>query len=326
MSYLSLSLNTAASSVENPLKSATSSTVNFEVAGLKLDIAEGFSVSLDPYEEKIIASTRKDLSIDSTTQLQIIQPYNNLGQESLWRIQWIGGTNPNFRARRTLTINSTTSVNIVRLNDIVARFQFSQNIGSNVKINDIVLLEKDNDIGFQSPFNAVNTGIPLRIVGIGSNFIDVEDSGVMVNDPSVLIGLDYLNVLKVFSASGPQVTDTLSIASSAFNYGNRGSYKIVGVSADYIDIEAPSLVPETVTNITEGFRVFVNTIYYLALKTKGFAKLVIDEKELDLSPLNETSVFAGSITCSQVIVKNLSDGMLSVEGLWCASGLNGTAC
>jgi hypothetical protein len=326
MSYLSLTLNTAASSVENPLKSTTAATMNFEVAGLVLDIAEGFSVSLDPYEERIIASTRKSLSLDATTQLQIIQPYNSLGQESLWRVQWIGGTNPNFRVRRSLTVNSTTTVSVTRLNDIVARVQFSGAIGSNAKLNDILLFEKDNDIGLQSPFNAVNTGIPCRIVGVGADFLDVEDSGVLVNDPSVLLGVDYLDVLKVFSAIGAQITDTLSISSSAFNYGNRGSFKIVAVSADYIDIEAPSLVPETVSNITEGFRIFINTIYYIALKAKGSFKLVVDEKELDLSPLGDTAIFASSVTCSEVIVKNMSDGMLSVEGLWCASGINGTAC
>lgn len=326
MSYLSLTLNTAASSVENPLKSTTAATMNFEVAGLVLDIAEGFSVSLDPYEERVIASTRKSLSLDATTQLQIIQPYNSLGQESLWRVQWVGGTNPNFRVRRSLTISSTTNVSITRLNDIVARVQFSVAIGSNAKLNDILFLEKNNDIGLQSPFNAVNTGIPCRIVGIGLNFLDVEDSGVLVNDSSVLLGVDYLDVLKVFSSAGTQATDILNISSSAFNYGNRGAFKIVAVSADYIDIEAPSLVPETVSNITEGFRIFINTIYYIALKAKGSFKLVVDEKELDLSPLGDTAIFASSVTCSEVIVKNMSDGMLSVEGLWCASGMNGTAC
>ena len=326
MSYLSLTLNTAASSVENPLKSTTASTMNFEVAGLKLDIAEGFSVSLDPYEERTIASTRKPLSLDYTTELQVTQPYNNLSQESLWRIQWVGGTNPNFRVRKPLTVSSTTTVSATRLNDVVTRFQFSGVIGSNAKINDILLLEKDNDIGLQSPFNAVNTGVPCRIVGIGADYLDVEDAGVLVNDPSVLMGVDFLDILKVFSSSGAQVTDTISITSSSFNYGNRGSFKIVAVSADYIDIEAPSLVPETVSNIVDGFRVFINTIYYVALKAKGSFKLLVDEKELDLSPLNDTAIFASSVTCSEVIVKNMSDGMLSVEGLWCASGMNGTVC
>jgi hypothetical protein len=326
MSYLSLTLNTAASSVENPLKSTTASTMNFEVGGLKLDIAEGFSVSLDPYEERVIASTRKSLSLDSTTQIEIIQPYNSLDQESLWRVRWIGGTNPNFRVRRALTVNDLTTVSVTRLNDNVTRVQFSGAIGSNVKLNDILLFEKDNDIGLQSPFNAVNTGVPCRIVGISSNYLDVEDFGVLVNDPNVLMGFDYLDILKVFSSFGAQTTDTLNITSTAFNYGNRGAFKIVAVSADYIDIEAPSLVPETVTNITEGFRIFINTIYYIALKAKGSFKLMIDEKELDLSPLNDTAIFASSVTCSEIIVKNHSDGMLMVEGLWCASGMNGTAC
>lgn len=326
MSYLSLELNTAASSAENPLKSSTTASISFNVAGLALDIAEGFSLSLDPYEEKVIASTRKTLSIDSSTQLQITQPYNNLGQESLWRILWVGGTNPNFRTRRSLTLSQTTVVDVVRLSDIVTRINFSEAIGSNIKLNDILLFEKDNDIGLQSPFNAVNTGVPCRIVGVSSNFIDVEDMGVLVNDPNVLMGVDYLDILKVFSSSGAQVTDTVNITSSSVNYGNRGSFKIVFVSADYIDIEAPSLVPETVSNVSDGFKIFVNTIYYIALKAKGAVKLNIDETELNLSLLNDTAVFAGSVSCSEVVVKNTSDGMLTVEGLWCASGLNGTEC
>ena len=327
MSYLSLSLNTAASASENPLKSSTAATLSFDVAGLKLDVAEGFSVVLDPYEERPVASTRKPLLLDSTTELQIIQPFNSLSQESLWRIRWTGnGTNPGFRIRRTLTITNTTTVSVTRLNDTVARVQFSIAIGSNAKLNDILLFEKSNDIGLSSPFNEVNQGVPVRIVGVGSNYLDVEDSGVLVNETSVLLGVDYLDVLKVFSSVGTQVTDVLKISSSAFNYGNRGTYKIVFVSADYIDIEAPSLIPEVVSGISDGFQVFVNSIYYFAIKAKGALKLMIDEKELDVSLLGDTAIFAGSVTCSEVVVKNTTDGNLAVEGLWCAAGLNGTAC
>lgn len=327
MSYLSLTLNTAASSVENPLKSTSAASFAFDVAGLKLDIAEGFSCVLDPREEKVIASTRKLLLTDATTQVQITQPYNSLAQESLWRVQWTGGTNPNFRTRRTLTgLSAITTVSISRLSDIVARVQFSVAIGSAPKVNDILLLEKDNDLGLLSPFNVINTGVPARVVGVGSNFLDIEDAGVFVNETAIPLGLDYLNVLKVFSSSGIQVTDTLYLSSTSFNYGNRGAYKIVAVSADYVDIEAPSLVPETVTNIADGFRVLVNTIYYVALKAKGSLKLMVDEKELDLSLLNDTAIFAGSVSCSEIVVKNVSDGNLSVEGLWCAAGIDGTAC
>lgn len=327
MSYLSLSLNTAASSVENPLKSTSAASMAFDVSGLALDIAEGFSVVLDPREERVVASTRKAISLDSTTELQVTQPYNSLTQETTWRVRWTGnGTNPNFRVRRSLTVNSTTTVGITRLNDTVARVQFSGAIGSNAKINDILLLEKDNDIGLLSPFNAGNQGIPVRIVGVGSNFLDVDDSGVLVNETAVLLGVDYLDVLKVFSSSGVQTTDVLKISSPAFNYGSRGSYKVIFVSADYIDIEAPSLVPETVSGITEGFQVFSNTIHYFAVKAKGAIQLIVDEKVLDLSLLGDTAIFAAAISCSEVIVRNLSDGNLSVEGLWCAAGLNGTAC
>jgi hypothetical protein len=327
MSYLSLSLNTAASSVENPLKSSSAASLAFDVAGLKLDIAEGFSVVLDPREERVVASTRKLLSLDSTTELQVTQPYNSLSQETTWRVMWTGnGTNPNFRVRRTLTINNTTTVSVTRLNDTVTRVQFSVAIGANAKLNDILLFEKENDLGLVSPFNPVNQGVPVRIVGVGSNYLDVDDAGVLVNETSIVLGVDYLSVLKVFSSSGVQVTDVLKIDSSAFNYGNRGTYKVIFVSADYIDIEAPSLVPETVSGITDGFQVFTNSIYYFAVKAKGQLQLIVDEKVLDLSLLGDTAIFAGGVTCSEVVVRNLSDANLAVEGLWCASGLNGTAC
>lgn len=327
MSYLSLSLNTAASSVENPLKSSSAASLAFDVAGLVLDIAEGFSVVLDPREERIVASTRKLLSLDATTGIEITQPYNNLAQETTWRIRWNGaGANPNFRVRRSLTISNTTTVNVTRLNDAVTRVQFSVAIGANAKVNDILLIEKENDLGLVSPFNPVNQGVPARIVGIGTNYLDVDDAGVLVNETNILLGVNYLDILKVFSSVGVQVTDVLKISSSAFNYGNRGTYKIIFVSSDYIDIEAPSLIPEVVTGIVDGFQVFTNSIYYFALKAKGQLQLVVDEKVLDLSTLGDTAIFAGGVTCSEIIVRNLSDGNLAVEGLWCASGLNGTAC
>lgn len=327
MSYLSMSLNTAASSVQNPLKASSAASLAFDVAGLALDVAEGFSVVLDPREERIVASTRKSLSLDATTEIQVTQPYNNLAQENIWRIRWTGvGVNPNFRVRRSLTISNTTTVSVTRLNDTVARVQFSVPIGANAKINDVLLIEKQNDLGLVSPFNLVNQGISVRIVGVGTNYLDVDDAGVFVNEVDVLLGVDYLNILKVFSSTGVQITDVLKISSSAFNYGNRGTYKITFVSSDYIEIEAPSLVPETVSGITEGFQVFTNSIYYFALKAKGSLQLIVDEKTLDLSLLNDTAIFAAAITCSEIVVRNLSDGNLTVEGLWCAASLNGIAC
>jgi len=322
-----MSLNTAASSVQNPLKASSAASLAFDVAGLALDVAEGFSVVLDPREERIVASTRKSLSLDATTEIQVTQPYNNLAQENIWRIRWTGvGVNPNFRVRRSLTISNTTTVSVTRLNDTVARVQFSVPIGANAKINDVLLIEKQNDLGLVSPFNLVNQGISVRIVGVGTNYLDVDDAGVFVNEVDVLLGVDYLNILKVFSSTGVQITDVLKISSSAFNYGNRGTYKITFVSSDYIEIEAPSLVPETVSGITEGFQVFTNSIYYFALKAKGSLQLIVDEKTLDLSLLNDTAIFAAAITCSEIVVRNLSDGNLTVEGLWCAASLNGIAC
>lgn len=327
MSYLSLSLKTAASATQNVLNSTSANSLSFDVAGLALDVSEGFSVSLDPHEEKVIASTRRDLYYDATTEFQITQPYNNISQETTWRIRWTGsGTNPNFRTRRNLTISATTTVSITRLNDTVSRISFSDPIGSAVKLNDILLLEKQNDIGQTSPFTAGNQGIPVRIVGVTSNFLDVEDNGVFVNEISILLGISYSTVLKVFSSSGVQVTDAIKIDSPVFNYGNRGTYKVIFVSADYIDIEAPSLVPETVSGVTSGFRVFSNSIYYFAVKSKGAIKISIDEKELDLSLLNDTAIFAASVECSEIIVENKTDGPLAVEGLWCSSSLNGTPC
>lgn len=326
-SYLALSLTTSASASENPLKSTTASTLSYDVAGLKLDVAEGFTVLLDPYEERAVASTRKPLSFDATTQLQITQPYNSLSQENLWRVRWTGtGTNPNFRVRKALTVTNTTTVTISRLSDTIARVQFSVGIGVAPKVDDVLLFEKSNDIGLASPFNAVNQGIPVRIVGVNSNYLDVEDAGVFVNETAVVLGIDYLNVLKVFSSTGAQVTDELKISSSVFNYGNRGAYKIVAVSADYIDIEASSLVPETVSGLVDGLQIFTSSIYYVALKAKGPLKLLVDEKELNVSLLGDTAIFASSVTCSEIVVKNTSNGNLTVEGLWCAAGINGTSC
>lgn len=103
--------------------------------------------------------------------------------------------------------------------------------------------------------DVVNPG--LNIFSLNNNgvysLISFTTTSFTINNPSgvpegrITLGADFANQLQIFSATGVQIDDTLTIT-GGFSIVTQGSYRIVGVQAEMLEFYSTSPLPaETVT-------------------------------------------------------------------------------
>ena len=319
--YLTFNLSTSLSSNKNALTSPNSSKFSVCLSAVELKQSSEFTETLSPFESKTLVSTRRTSALSGTTGLQISQPISSL--TTTWRLSWTGaGTDPQFRIARALSTTALTAITITRLSDTIVRLtQATAPLSTTaIQIGDYLLIEKTTD-SFTSPFTTSNQGTPVKVVGKTSTTIDVQDNGFMVPETAVVLGADFAQVLKVFSASGVQQNDTLVIKSTALNAGNRGEFKITAVSSDYVEFEASSLVPESVTGVVPNDLYFADeVIRFLAVSASGQIKVTIDGEPVETSILDTSSFLAGTFKCTEVLIENLTDLGVSISGAYASTG------
>jgi len=319
--YLTLNLSSSLASAKNALTAPNSSKLSFCLTAVELKQSSEFTETLAPFESKTVVSTRRSSGLDATTELQVSQPISSL--TTTWRLTWTGtGANPLFRTARALSTTALTAITISRLSDTIVRLtQATAPLSTTaIQIGDYLLIEKTTD-SFTSPFTTSNQGTPVKVVGKTSTTIDVQDNGFMVAETAVVLGADFAEALKVFSASGVQQNDTLVIKSTALNAGNRGEFKVTAVSSDYVEIEASSLVAETVTGALATNVYFADEVVrFLGITASGQIKVTIDGEPVETSVLDTGAFLAGTFKCTEVLVENLTDLGVSISGAYASTG------
>lgn len=319
--YLTLNLSSSLASSKNALTAPNSSKLSICLTAVELKQSSEFTESLSPFESKTLVSTRRTSALSNTTGLQVSQPISSL--TTTWRLSWTGaGTDPQFRIARALSTSALTAITITRLSDTIVRLsQATAPLSTSaIAIGDYLLIEKTTD-SFTSPFATSNQGTPVKVVGKTSTTIDVQDNGFMVAETAVVLGADFAQVLKVFSSAGVQVNDTLVIKSTALNAGNRGEFKVTAVSSDYVEIEASSLVLESVTGVVATDLYFADeVIRFLAVSASGQVKITIDGEPVETSILDTVSFLAGTFKCTEILIENLTDLGVSISGAYASTG------
>lgn len=318
--FLTLNTDASISSTQNVLKAPIAARFAYTLSAVELKQSAEFTESLDAAESKTLVSSRRATTVGSSTELAVSQPLASL--TTTFRIAWTGnGTNPLFRTARALTTTALTALTITRLSGTIARITQATAPFSTaaVVIGDYLLIEKTTD-SFTSPFSTSNQGTPVKVVGKTATTIDVLDNGFMVGETAIVLGASFASVIKVFSASGVQVNDAMINKSSVFSAGNRGTFKVTSVSSDYVEIEADSLVSETVTGATSTEVYFANeVIRFLAITATNQIRVTIDGAPIETSVLSSGAFLSGTFQCTEILIENMTDLEISVSGIYASS-------
>lgn len=195
-----------------------------------------------PGESQALFSGSVSLTQDGTTQYSLALAQF---QTSIYQLTNTGGTAPTFRTLRTIGTDATTQVT-TSINGPILTYTFTggtlPNLSS-VQVGDNVFIGSD--------FNQLNqgsTGI-WSIVSVTSTSFSVVNPTGYIEGP-ITLGSGYTNQVRIFSADGVQIGDTL-IISSGFSPVSWGSYRITLVTDYYLQFSFLGSLPAESGILTE---------------------------------------------------------------------------
>ena len=195
-------------------------------------LSETFQIA--PGSTETLFSGVVSLTQDGTTQYSLaLAPF----QTSVYQLSWTGGTAPTFRTPRTIGTDATTQVT-TSLNGPILTYAFTGGTLpslASVQVGDNVLIGSDFNSANQGP-----TGI-WQIVSVTSTSFSVVNPMGIAEGP-ITLGSGFANQIRIFSAAGVQVGDTLVI-SSGFSPVSWGSYQITLVTDSYIQFSYVGSLP-----------------------------------------------------------------------------------
>lgn len=195
-------------------------------------LSETFQIA--PGESQTLFSGSVSLTQDNTTRYSLgLATF----QTSIYQLTNTSGTAPTFRTLRVIGTDATTQVT-TSVNGPILTYTFTGGTLpslTSVQVGDNVLIGSD--------FNQLNqgsTGI-WQIVSKTSTSFSVVNTLGYVEGP-ITLGSGYANQLRIFSAAGVQIGDTLVI-SSGFSPVSWNSYQITKVVDNYLQFSFLGLLP-----------------------------------------------------------------------------------
>lgn len=234
MSNLNLLLFLNASSDSSPSNSP--SMQNFKWArnlnNSSVSKPVSLSFSLAPGESKLLFDGTRTLLQDGTTQYDLeLKPLTT----STYILTWTGGTAPAFRTARSIGSDATTAVSVT-VNGPLATFTSVAGTAFN-----FATVSVGDSVRIGNLFNVANQG-EWKIISKTVTSITVENE-LASAEASVLLGAGFADQVKVYSAAGVQIGDTLKI-SGGFSPASYGSYKVTSVASDFIEFSSLEVLPQ----------------------------------------------------------------------------------
>ena len=176
----------------------------------------------------------RTLTQDNTTQYSIaLVPLNT----SLYQLTNVGGAVPTFRTLRVINTDATSQVT-TSINGPILTYTFTG--GTLPDLSSVV--PGDNVLigNLFNPLNVGSTGI-WQIVSKTSTSFSVVNPNGYVQGP-ITLGAGFANQIRIFSAAGVQIGDTLVI-SSDFSPVSQNSYEITQVTDYWVQFSYAGSLP-----------------------------------------------------------------------------------
>jgi len=156
-------------------------------------------------------------------------------------LKHVGGTAPQFRTARTTGADATTQVTVTK-NGNVSTFISTAGTPLSLVSGGVVV---GDQIKIGTAFSALNQGV-FKVIAVTATSVSVENPFGGAEGP-ITLGASFADQIRIFSASGVQIADTLNI-SGGFSLATQGSYEITAARDNEIEFYSTSALPlETVT-------------------------------------------------------------------------------
>jgi hypothetical protein len=195
-------------------------------------LSETFQIA--PGESQTLFSGTVALTQDGTTQYSLaLAPF----QSNIYQLTNTAGTAPTFRTLRTIGTDATTQVT-TSVNGPILTYTFTGGT-----LPTLSSVQPGDNVLIGSVFNTLNqgpTGI-WQIISVTSTSFSVVNPTGYVQGP-ITLGSGFANQVRIFSAAGVQIGDTVVI-SSGFSPVSWGSYQITLVTDNTLQFSYTGSLP-----------------------------------------------------------------------------------
>lgn len=203
-----------------------------DVSGVPVSNPVSEAFQLAPGESQTLISGSRTLSSDNTTQWNIaLKPLSS----NTYILSATGGTAPQFRTLRAIASDVTTQVTVTR-NGPLTIFTFTGGT-----LPDLSSVVPGDYVRIGDQFNQLNRG-EYKILSKTTTSFSVENQ-VGVAEGPVTLGVNFASQVRIYSAAGVQVGDTLVI-SGGFSPVTQRSYDVTAVSDNFIEFYYTDLLPQ----------------------------------------------------------------------------------
>ena len=240
------------------------------IKNLSMGLPSNRKEVLAPGESVTLLNGAVATGIDGTTQFDLT---NTVG--STYRIIYDGtGTAPDFRTERSLAADATSEITVTKNNN--ATTTFSATGGTLVDFGVSVV---GDELRLGAAFNIANQGT-YQVIAFSATSVTIKkvDSVAEV----VVLGANFAEDLRVYSAAGIQVGDKV-IISGGFSLATHDTYEITDVSPDFIEFVSTEAIPEEDDILPNtGLTIFsdAKSLIYIESDKKALVKVNGDTGQL----------------------------------------------
>ncbi len=244
-------------------------------------LSETFTIA--PGESQTLFSGTVSLTQDGSTQYSLaLAPF----QTSIYQLTNTAGTAPTFRTLRVIGTDATTQVT-TSINGPILTYTFTGGT-----LPSLTSVQPGDDVLIGNDFNQLNQGATgiWQIISVTSTSFSVVNPTGYVEGP-ITLGSGYANQIRIFSAAGVQVGDTLVI-SGGFSPVSRNSYTITSVTDYYLQFSYLGSLP-TESGITTEVAVYSMAKTFVYMESDQNLTLTLNGGSP--GPTLVPTVFSGSV-------------------------------
>jgi hypothetical protein len=212
-----------------------------EVQGLAIDEAKSDGFRLASGVSSTVFNGSRTLVHDGTTQYQLSI---KAGTANTYMLKAIAGTQPVFKTLRVLTTSIATTVSVSKNANLITIAVTAgpavDFLAAGVVVGDLALLG--------TPFASQNRGT-FKILSATTTTISFENAGGIA-EATVALTADFANEMRIFSAAGVQIADTLAIL-GGFSSLSQSNYEITYVADNYLEFYSTMTLPQETKTTTQ---------------------------------------------------------------------------
>lgn len=277
-----------------------------EITGVEANKAQSVEICLAPNESRTIFNSERVLSNDNTTEFGLSL---KSGTTNTYVLKYEAGTFPDFRTSRYIAIDATTEVTVSVSNG----YTTIQSTGGTLFNLSSVLIGDEISLG--PAFNASNQG-RFKVLSKTADAVVIENSSA-VNEGPIVLGSDFDEDVRIYSAAGVQVEDKVRL-SSGFSTLVQDTYEITGVQDNLIEFYSSKTLPPESPIVGPTLDIYASAKKLVYLETDKKISLEVNGVvESSLEPFidgnaSTPGVFLKRSTMWSLVITNTSTDMATL--------------